>query len=393
MIRSKLPPTVYADYQASTPLDQRIANNLTIYFSEQLGNPHANDHAMGWAAAEKLEAAYRRVASALRCDADEIIFTSGATEANNLAVIGLACAAPTSRKRILVSAAEHKSVLAAADAARRYGCTVELIPVDARGAVRPDKLAERLDDDVLLVSVMAVNNEIGTRQPLSQIVELSKAVGAVVHTDASQALADRELHLDGLGVHALSLSGHKIYGPQGIGVCFVRRDVQARVAPLLVGGGQQGGLRAGTVPVALCRAFADSVDMMVGSAAATERKRIAGIRNRFAAEMLACPGVELNGPPLEERHPGNCNLRFTGCDGKDILTRLQPRLAAATGSSCTSGVTEPSHVLTAIGLSLSEAESSIRFSFGRYSTEQDVDVAIELLKVVLTDIGLIQLVA
>lgn len=326
-----------------------------------------------------MEGSATKLATALGCDDDEIVFTSGATEASNLAVLGLAERA-SSRRRIFISAVEHKCVIAAAKLAeRRYGCSVEFLPVDAHGYVRLDALKKQLEDDVLLVSVMAVNNEIGTIQPLQEISALCRSAGVYFHTDAAQAWANGPLTVESTGADLISLSGHKIYGPKGIGALYVRRDLHAEIEPQMVGGDQQHGLRSGTVPVPLCAGLAAAAELMTGPAADDERLRIARIRNRFAGGLLQLNCVRLVGPDLTHRHPGNCNLRFDGWSGADILSRIQPHVAASTGSACTSGTPEPSHVLRAIGLSSDEAEACIRFSFGRFSTDADADDAIAIL--------------
>lgn len=372
-------PTIYADYQASTPLDKRVAQNIAKYFEEQIANPHSHDHVLGWKAAEQISEARHRVAGVIGADSDEIVFTSGATEANNLVLLGLASRASSKRRRILVSSIEHKSVLAAAFAAARYGCLMELIPVDSAGRVQMDALELLLDDSVLAVSVGLVNNEIGTRQPLAEIVHIAERHGAFVHSDTAQALTDGPIDVSELGVSAVSLSAHKIYGPQGIGAVYIRRDQRQLIDPRTFGGGQQDGLRPGTLPTALCRGFADAAELSVGAEAENDRRRVRMLRDTFVDRLVADSRVALNGPSLEDRHPGNCNLGFRGEDGSDLLGRLQPHLAASTGSACTSGTPEPSHVLTAIGLSSDQARSSIRFSFGRFTTQAEVDRAAELV--------------
>jgi cysteine desulfurase len=386
MIRDMKPSirSIYADYQASTPVDEAVLEAMAKYYQENAANPHARDHAMGWAADAAVSTARERLAACLGCDAAEVVFTSGATEANNLVILGAAARAPKVRKRILVSAVEHKCVLAAAAAtARRFGCVVETLSVDAHGRLRMEKLERSLDESVLLVSVMAVNNEVGTIEPLAAIGSACARAGAIFHTDAAQALAAGPIDVEAIGASALSLSGHKIYGPKGIGALYLSRTLQPRIEPMIVGGGQQDGLRAGTLPVPLCVGLAVAAEQMGGPEADQDRQRVASLRDRFAELLLGVKGVALNGPPLAERHPGNCNLRFDGWDAKDLLNRLQPRLAASTGSACTSGTEEPSYVLRAIGLSHEQAAASIRFSFGRYSTLDDIEEAVTVLRAVL----------
>lgn len=353
---------------------------MAPYFSQHFANPHAADHSEGWLAHAAVEEAASKLASAIGADSDEIVFTSGATEANNLAILGLARRAPESRRRILVSAVEHKCVLSSARAATAMGLTVELLPVDSQGLVDTDNLKRRLSDDVLLVSVMAVNNEVGTIQDIARISTLARGVGALVHTDAVQAMAAAPIDVNSWDVDTLSLSAHKIYGPKGIGALYIRRDVQSRVEPLIYGGGQQNGIRSGTLPVPLCVGFSQAASLMVDSGAQAERVRLTVLRDKFVDSLRARDGrIELNGPVGSARHPGNANVRFTGLDARDLIAALQPRVAASTGSACSTGIPEPSHVLRAIGLSGSEAESSVRFSLGRFTSDSDVSQAVDLV--------------
>ena len=373
--------TIYADYQATTPVDPRVLEEMAPYWRDSFGNPHSSDHAIGWRAAETVQRAASSIAALIGADPDEIIFTSGATEANNLALLGLARHGPPRRRRILVSAIEHKCVLAAARALEeREGFIVETIPVDGEGFVDIETLEVMLDETVLVVSVMAVNNEIGTIQDIPCIATLLRRHDVLLHCDAAQApcamdLSDFALHAD-----LISLSGHKMYGPQGIGALYVRRDVQERVEPIIYGGGQQAGLRSGTVPMPLCVGMAAAVDIIRTPESAVERRRVARQRDSFVAKLQAGSfPIAINGPLGDRRHPGNANVRFDGLDAQDILGALQPRVAASAGAACTSGIPEPSHVLRALGLSSAQADSSIRFSFGRYTTDCEVEEGTRLV--------------
>ena len=382
--------TIYADYQATTPVDPRVVDKMAPFWNESFGNPHSSDHATGWQAEKAVSEAAKSVAGLIGADADEIVFTSGATEANNLALFGLARRAPSGRNRVLVSAVEHKCVLAAARAlAAREGIVVETVPVNHEGAVDPASIEERLADDVLMVSVMAVNNEIGTIQNIPGIAATLASRSIPLHCDAAQAPCS--MHISDLSVHAnmVSLSGHKMYGPQGIGALFIRRDLRDRIEPLIHGGGQQNGLRSGTTPLPLCVGMGEAAGVLMGSEAAAERIRIARQRDTFV-ELLHHDGVLLtvNGPSTERRHPGNISLRFDGFDARDILGTLQPRLAASTGAACASGIPEPSHVLRAIGLSASENDASIRFSFGRFTTDEEIEGAAEMVIEALESLAL-----
>ena len=374
--------TIFLDHQATTPVDARVFAAMAQYLGESFGNPHSVDHSLGWKAARAVEDAAARVAGLIGADADEIVFTSGATEANNLALLGLGrCASGGKRRRILVSAVEHKSVLAVGHILHeQLGYRIESVPVDAAGFVDMAALQETLSDDVLAVSIMAVNNEIGTIQDIVALSGVIKRSGALFHCDAAQAPFAIDLRNVSHVVDLLSLSSHKMYGPQGIGALFIRRDLQDHIEPLVYGGGQQRNLRSGTVPVALCVGMGTAAALLDARAAEEERAAVRRRRDSFVRKLTDLPWpIVLNGPESAQRHPGNANMRFEGFDAHDILSTLQPRLAASTGSACTSGIPEPSYVLRAIGLSSDEAESSIRFSIGRNTTDADLEEAVALI--------------
>ena len=377
--------TIYADYQASTPIDPRVLDAMTDYWRAAYGNPHSSDHIVGWRAAQVVEQATQTTAQLVGADADEIVFTSGATEANNLALMGLARRAPPGRNRILVSAIEHKCVLETARVlAEREDFIVETIPVDRYGFVIIDALRDMLDETALAASVMAVNNEIGTVQDIAAVSEALEPHGTLLHCDAAQAPCAMDTNRLAEYADLISLSAHKFYGPQGIGALYVRRGLQPMVEPIIHGGGQQNGLRSGTVPVALCVGMAAAADAAMRPEQSRERRRIADLRDLFVS-LLQASGirVEVNGHWGNRRHPGNANLRFVGRNAADILSVVQPRLAASTGAACASGITEPSHVLRAIGLSAEEANASVRFSFGRFSNRHEIENAATLLDNVL----------
>ena len=385
----KINGTIYFDYQASTPVDPRVFTYMKPYYEALCGNPHSSDHVMGWRAKEAIDIAAKHVAGLIGADPDEIIFTSGATEANNLALLGLAHGALQGKRcRILAGATEHKCVLAALRALEeRYQFRIELIPVDACGFIDLNWLEGRLSDDVLCVSVMAVNNEIGTIQDLAPIAAMLEKHGILFHSDCAQASLACDLSHFCEIVDMVSLSAHKMYGPQGIGVLYVRRALHNHLEPLIYGGGQQGNLRSGTLPTALCIGMGFAAKL-VREEAATERQTISRQRDAFVAYLQNSPWpIAINGPMPSQRHPGNANLRFEGFDAHDILLALQPKLAASTGSACTSGMPEPSHVLRSIGLSESEAISSIRFSIGRFTEDAEIQEAATLLEEVLSDLN------
>ena len=373
--------TIYADYQATTPVDPRVVEKIAPHWCELFGNPHSGDHIVGWQAAKAVDQSKTTVAGLLGADPDEIIFTSGATEANNLALFGLARRAPPGQRRILVGATEHKCVLAAARALEaRENFTVEQIPVDREGFIDLDALAEGLDETTLVVSIMAVNNEVGTIQDIPRIAEIVNSRGVLLHCDAAQGAC--ALDISRLAEHAdlISLSGHKIYGPQGIGALYIRRDLQTRVEPIIYGGGQQSDLRSGTVPVPLCVGMAAAAEILQTDEGVDERKQVAGQRDAFVERLQASAyPISINGPTGDRRHPGNANLRFEGFVAQDLLASLQPHLAASTGSACTSGIPEPSHVLRALGLTPTQADASVRFSFGRFTTDAEIHQAATLI--------------
>ncbi len=375
--------TIYLDHQATTPVDQQVLERMLPYFRESYGNPHSADHSLGWKSSLAVEQAAAQVAALISADPDELIFTSGATEANNMALLGLARRVrPVSRRRrFVLSDIEHKCVLAAGRViSNQLGLPVEHQPVDQEGRVLPASLEHALDDDVLAVSIMAVNNEIGTIQDIQKISELIRNTGAIFQCDAAQAPISMDLRGIAAHVDLLSLSAHKMYGPKGIGALYIRRELQGCLEPLIYGGGQQNGLRSGTVPTALCVGMGAAAELLSGNEARQKRAILRQRRDRFLEKLAGLPwSIRLNGPTGEARHPGNANVCFEGFFAQDILQVLQPHLAASTGSACTSGIPEPSHVLKAIGLSPEDAEASIRFSLGFDTTDTDIDDAVNLI--------------
>ena len=327
------------------------------------------------------------MANLIGADKDEIIFTSGATEANNLAIKGLSFSEQqlSHRKTILVAATEHKCVLeSAAYVARTNGCSLNVIPVDTKGHVDLNKLQDMLKEDVLLVSVALVNNEIGTIQDLAAISRLCRDVGAILHSDFAQAPSAFDL-LDYADLaDMVSLSGHKFGGPMGIGALYVSRELKDCIEPLFHGGGQEWGVRSGTLALPLCVGIGAAAEFQASKAGAIARQRVAGLRDLFVNKLQSYHDqIKLNGDTLNARHPGNANLMFGGHQADEILQRLQPIVSASTGSACSSGIAEPSYVLSAIGLTTDEAKASIRFSFGHTNTADEVLKAAEAVIAVL----------
>lgn len=386
----KMDGTIYLDHQATTPVDSEVLEAMMPYFGASFGNPHSAEHAIGWRAAGAVERAAAQIATLIGADSDEIIFTSGATEANNAALFGVAKrAANRQRSRILLGATEHKCVLEIGRIMERdLGYQVSHIPVDSAGRLDQEWLDSKLGDDVLLVSIMAVNNEIGTIQDISAIARKTSQYGCILHCDAAQAPCATDVSRLARHVDMMSLSGHKFYGPMGIGALFVSRDLQPNIEPFVYGGGQQNGLRSGTLPTSLCVGLGHASTQVTGEKAKVEREALAKRRNRMLDQLLKIPyEIALNGPTdLALRHPGNINIRIDGIVAEDFLGRVQPMLAASTGSACTSGIPEPSHVLRAIGLSDRSASASLRLSLGRNTTDGDVDDAVGIIHEALDEI-------
>ena len=367
--------TIYFDYQSTTPIASDVLEKMLPYFGDLFGNPHSNDHVVGWRAAQAIENSLNQIGELIGADADEIVLTSGATEANNLALMGVGRkASDGDRKRILVSAIEHKCVLEASRKLReQLGYSIETLPVDREGYLDLNFLEQAMSDNVLLVSIILVNNEIGTIQDLNTISTLVRRHGALLHTDAAQAPTAMCMSGSTDRADLMSLSGHKMYGPQGVGALYVRREIQSTIEPILYGGGQQRNLRSGTLPVPLCIGMGAAACRLVETGS-KEREIVQKRTATFieALSKLSHP-THLNGPSsFTKRHPGNANIQFIGFDAHEILGALQPRIAASTGSACTTGFPEDSHVLKAIGLSSDRSKSSIRFSQGKDSTDVEV---------------------
>ncbi|WP_416354994.1 cysteine desulfurase family protein [Aureimonas phyllosphaerae] len=359
---------VYLDHQASTPMSRHALDEMLPAFSESYANPHSDDHAAGWEAAERVEASREQVACAIGADSAQIVFTSGATEANNLAMLGL-LETDRHRSRVVMSAIEHKSILATARALTERGYEVVTIPVDPLGQLDMLALHEAIDERTLLVSIGFVNNEIGAVQPIKAISQLCRSAGALLHTDAAQALSWDAVSVDEMGVDLLSLSAHKAGGPKGIGALYVGPAAADRLRPIIHGGGQELGLRPGTVPTPLCIGFGAACSSLPSTEqVAAWRALTVSLLDRLRALV---PDIHVNGA-MEPRHPGNLSIRLPGVDADVLAARLQPGVAVARGSACTSGLPEPSHVLRAIGLTAGEANNCLRLSTSPATTEEEV---------------------
>jgi cysteine desulfurase len=369
----KLP--VYLDYQATTPCDPRVVEKMLPYFTEIFGNAHSVTHSFGWQAEEAVELAREQIAELIGAEAKEITFTSGATEANNLAIKGLAHLYGTQKNHIITVATEHKCVLESAHRLESEGFEITELGVRPDGLIDLEQLAEAITERTLLVSVMAVNNEIGVIQPLAEIGMLCRERDVFFHSDGAQALGKIPLDVDELGLDLLSLSGHKIYGPKGIGALYIRRKPRVRLMPEMDGGGQERGVRSGTLATPLIVGFGEAC-RIAGLEMAQEAERLRGLRDRLYQGIAGrLEGVGLNGHP-DQRIAGNLNLSFGWVEGERLLRDL-PDVAVSTGSACSAATTEPSYVLRALGLNSELSHASLRIGLGRFTTAEEVDFAIE----------------
>jgi cysteine desulfurase len=364
---------IYLDHHATTAVDPRVLEAMLPYFRDDFGNAASSSHLHGWRAEAAVEDARERIAAAIGAEPREIIFTSGATESNNLAILG-AAEASRGRQHVVTLATEHLSVLDPCRYLAAKGARTSELPVDAKGRVDPTDVAAAIGDDTLLVSVMAANNEIGVLQPIDEIGALCRERGVLMHSDAAQAAGRVAIDVDSSSVDLLSISGHKIYGPKGIGALFVRsRRPRARLAPRQLGGGHERGLRSGTLPVPLIVGMARALELCLDERE-SEAVRLSALRDRLWQRLSsALPGVRMNGDALH-RLPGNLNVSFENVDGERLLLGLSG-ISLSSGSACSSAKPGPSHVLQALGLPEKLARASLRFGLGRGTTEDEIDRA------------------
>jgi cysteine desulfurase len=366
---------IYLDYQATTPCDPRVVAAMLPYFTETFGNPHSLTHAYGREAEAATETARAQLASLIGAESREIVFTSGATESNNMAVKGAAhFHRQFSRDHVVTLATEHKCVLESTHALEAEGFKVTYLPVQRDGLVDLALLDAAIDARTALVSVMAAHNEIGVIQNLHEIGRLAKAKGALFHSDAAQAVGKISVDVNALGLDLMSISGHKFYGPKGIGALYLRRRPRARITPLIDGGGQERTMRSGTLPVPLIVGLGQAA-AIASAEMAGEAQRLKLLRDRLLNGLQAkLPNLVLNGA-AEPRLPGNLNLSFPGVAALDLIAAC-PNLALSTGSACTAAEIEPSYVLRAMGLDPALAASSLRIGIGRFSTATEMDEAV-----------------
>ena len=363
---------IYLDCHATTQMDERVLSAMLPYFTEYYGNPASNSHVYGWEAGAAVSGARKILADAIHATPEEIIFTSGATEANNLAIKGVAEAYFQKGRHIITVETEHNAVLDPCEYLRSLGFEITFLPVQKDGLIAITDLEQAFRPDTILVSVMAANNEIGVMQPLAEIGKLCRDRQVLFHTDAAQAIGKIPLDVEAMKIDLLSMTAHKVYGPKGIGALFVRRrNPRVKLAPQLHGGGHERGMRSGTLYTPQIVGFAKAVELALAEQA-TETKRQTQLREQLWQKLSQLDGVHLNGHPTL-RLPGNLNISVAGVDGAALSLGLQPVVAVSSGSACSSAKTAPSHVLMALGHSEQLAYASLRFGIGRFNTDIEIE--------------------
>lgn len=364
---------VYLDNHATTQVDERVVQAMLPYFSEKFGNPHSASHFYGWEAAEAVEVARAQVANAIGAEAREIYFTSGATEANNLAIKGVARFYRAKKNHIITCVSEHMCVLDTCFQMEKEGNRVTYLNVDQDGMIDLDELKDAICEDTVLISIMTLQNEIGIIQPMAEIGAIARENKIFLHSDAAQALGKIPLDVKEMNINLMSITGHKVYGPMGLGVLYVSNKPRIRLEPIFSGGGQENSLRSGTLPAPLCVGFGKCCEIAQAELPA-EAERLGKMRDGLLASLNnSLDGVHVNGG-MAHRAPGNLNISFAGADAESLMAAL-PDLALSSGSACTSASEESSYVLQAIGLSSEMAENSLRIGLGRFNTQEDVEYA------------------
>ncbi|XP_048752347.2 cysteine desulfurase-like [Ostrea edulis] len=366
---------LYLDAQATTQMDPRVLDAMLPYFVMQYGNPHSRTHAYGWESEAAVEHARKQVAEIIGADPREIIFTSGATESNNIAVKGCARFYKAKKKHVITTQTEHKCVLDSGRALEAEGFRVTYLPVQTNGLVDLKVLEESMTDDTVLVSVMAVNNEIGVEQPIAEIGELCRSRKIFFHTDAAQAVGKIPLDVNSMKIDMMSISGHKLYGPKGVGALYVRRRPRVRIDAPQSGGGQERGMRSGTVPTPLVVGLGAACEV-ASKEMEYDHARIAYLSNRLINKIQSALPMVIRNGDTDNSYPGCVNLSFAFVEGESLLMALKD-IALSSGSACTSASLEPSYVLRAVGADEDLAHSSIRFGIGRFTTEAEVDYTAE----------------
>ena len=368
---------IYLDYQATTPVDPRVMEAMIPYFTEKFGNPHSRSHQYGWESEEAVEIARKQVATLIGAEPKEIIFTSGATESNNLAIKGVARFYKDQKNHIITVATEHKCVLDACRHLEQEGFDVTYLPVKADGLIDLEDLKNAITDKTLLVSVMAINNEIGVIQPLEEIGKICRAHKIFFHSDIAQGFGKMPIDVEKCNIDLASISGHKIYGPKGIGALYIRRRPRVRLEPIFNGGGQERGMRSGTVPTTLVVGLGKAAEI-ASQDMEKDYKHIKKLSDKFISSIMnGAKEIFLNGNP-EHRWPGNINMSFSYIEGESMILAIKD-LAVSSGSACTSSSLEPSYVLKSMGIGDELAHTSIRFGIGRFTKEEEVDYASALV--------------
>lgn len=368
--------TIYLDYAATTPVDPRVAETLQQYLTPDgiFGNPASRSHAVGWQAEAAVEQARARVAGLIGADSREIVWTSGATESDNLAIKGAAMANQARGRHLITSIIEHKAVVDCFQWLEERGFEVTWLEPDGYGCIAAEQVEAALREDTVLVSLMAVNNELGSINPIAAIGGLLRERGVLFHVDAAQASGKMTLDVARMPVDLMALSAHKVYGPKGVGALYVRRSPDVTIEAQMHGGGHERGLRSGTLPTHQIAAMGQAFSLALEEGDA-ETERLESLRSRFIRGLEGLDGVQVHGPGTE-RVPGIINIGFDGVDGESLLLALRG-IAVSSGSACASATTEPSYVLRGIGLPPEKAQGSLRFSLGRFSTEAEIDTAAE----------------
>jgi cysteine desulfurase len=368
---------IYLDYQATTPMDPRVLEVMMPYFTHKFGNSGSRSHVYGWEAEEGVEKARGQIAKLIGADEKEVIYTSGATESNNLAIRGVAEFYKDRKNHIITTVTEHKCVLDTCRHLEQQGFEVTYLPVQQNGLLDLDVLRAAITDKTVLVSVMAVNNEIGVIQPLAEIGKICRERKVFFHTDAAQAAGKIPLDVEAMNIDLMSISGHKIYGPKGIGALYVRRKPRIRLVAMIHGGGQERGFRSGTLPTPLCVGLGEACEIAMKEMG-TEAQRLAKLQERMLKGLRAkLTDIVVNGD-LEQRIPGNLNISFAYVEGESLMMGIK-NLSVSSGSACTSASLEPSYVLRALGVEEEMAHTSLRIGLGRFTTEHEVDTAVDEL--------------
>jgi cysteine desulfurase len=369
---------LYLDMQATTPLDPRVLDAMLPYWTDQYGNPHSRTHYFGWESDDAVEAARKQVADLIGADPKEIVFTSGATESNNMALKGVANFYKERKNHIITMQTDHKCVLDSARYLQQRGFEVTYLPVKSDGLVDLDLLRDAIRPETALVSIMMVNNEIGTIQPMKEIGELCRERKVFFHTDAAQAVGKMPVNVNDSKIDLMSISAHKLYGPKGVGALYIRRRPRVRLEPQMSGGGQERGLRSGTLPAPLIVGFGAACSVAAQEMEA-DRRHITALAERLQRGIMGqLDSVVINGPAdPAHRYIGNLNLSFAYVEGESLIMGLKD-IAVSSGSACTSASLEPSYVLRALGVEEDMAHTSLRFGLGRFTTEEEVDRAVEL---------------